>query len=88
MPEDPDLTTSLLVFTKLAAIISSLLQIPKYVQLQPETLETQQLLSQTSRAQLVETFRTEVINILDGVSLQRESKLSSRRMPCLRSPRH
>ena len=71
VPEDPDLTTSVLVFTKLAAIISSLLQIPKYVQLRTETLEvlgqTQQLLSQAGRAQLVETFRTEVITSLDGV---------------------
>ena len=71
VPEDPDLSSSVVVFTRLAAIISSLLQIPKYVQLRTETLEvlsqTVQLLTQAGRTQLVETFRTEVTNSLDGV---------------------
>ena len=71
VPEDSDLTSSLLVFTRLAAILSCLLQIPKYVQLRTESLQvlgqTVQLLAQAGRAELVETFRTEVTNSLDGV---------------------
>ena len=62
---------SMLVFTKLAAVISSLLQIPKYVQLRTETLQvlgqTVKLLTGAAKPQLVETFRSEVLSSLDGV---------------------
>ena len=71
VPEDPDLTTSVLVFTKLAAIISSLLQIPKYVQLRTETLQvldqSVKLLTGAAKPDLVEIFRSEVLSSLDGV---------------------
>ena len=59
------------VFTKLAAIISSLLQIPKYVQLRTETLQvlgqSVKLLTGAAKPQLVETFRSEILSSLDGV---------------------
>ena len=62
---------SVLVFTKLAAVISSLLGIPKYVQLRTETLQvlaqSVKLLTGAAKPQLVETFRSEVLSSLDGV---------------------
>ena len=67
----PEEQCSVSVFTKLAAIISSLLQIPKYVQLRTETLQvldqSVKLLTGAAKPDLVEIFRSEVLSSLDGV---------------------
>ena len=39
LPQDPEVSSSLLVLTRVATIISSLLQIPRYIQLHTASLE-------------------------------------------------